>query len=63
MKTLITISIFSFLLTTGFTCSKNTPTAEDAPAQSGTPANQEQMAVPADAPPTVVDEAPATETK
>lgn len=51
MKSLVAIAVLTLVLTTGFTCSKNTPEAakSEAPAQGnmdGQAPSQEQMAQP-----------------
>lgn len=65
MKSLIAIALIALTLTTGFTCSKNTPEAAktDAPAQgmSETQPSQEQMAQPP-ADPAIPQPQPTTET-
>lgn len=52
MKTIIVASLIALAFTTGFTCSKNQPAA-DQPA-----ATQEQMAAPTEAPAEAPTEAP-----
>ncbi len=42
MKSIVVASLIALAFTTGFTCSKNQPTTETAPA------TQEQMAAPAE---------------
>jgi len=49
MRTILFTSLMALVLTTGFTCSKNTP-EEKAPE-----ASQEQMAAPADAAPSTTE--------
>jgi len=59
MKSLLVTALIALAFTTGFTCSKNTPTEQ--PAQEAAPA-QEQMAAPAaegQAPAAPAEEAPA----
>lgn len=55
MKIAVAVALFALALTTGFTCSKNTPT--EATPESA-PAAQEQMAAPT-APEAAPAEAPA----
>lgn len=43
MKSIVVASLIALAFTTGFTCSKNQPTTETAPAPT-----QEQMAAPAE---------------
>jgi hypothetical protein len=54
MKLTLAATLLALCFATGFTCSKNTPEAQDA-----APATQEQMAVPTEGTPPPAEGAPA----
>jgi hypothetical protein len=65
MQKILAVSLVALAFTTGFTCSKQAPTAEEtAPAAATTETTpaQDQMGAPAEAP-AATEAAPATETK
>lgn len=57
MKSIVVLALIALAFTTGFTCSKNTPTEQ--PAQQSAPAQEQMTAPPADQPAAPTEGAPA----
>lgn len=57
MKLIVAVALMALAFTTGFTCSKNTPTEQ--PAQQSAPAQEQMTPPPAEAPAEGAPAAPA----